>query len=281
MQSSQYSDMKIQDSKGHIYKAHKLVVCTQSDFFKNALKENTFKVRSPEPPPSPTPEDLTSAQESHTNLIHLPSDDPAAVRAMIQYMYTGAYGPSPVFFGDVAAMLLFHVNVHALADKYRVGDTAAVRRANKNANSNKCINDSLCFSLNVPAHKAQTLGQMACERLEHDLVELWPLASMVFPRVVRAVYENTREGDEMRKIVVRIAAKHTDALFLEDEEGSGEGSVSDSGGEEEAQGEGEGGGDEDGGEDQGEILNSFGRDLCAALAKERDSLLEQLVAHSV
>lgn len=198
---------------------------------------------------------------------------------MIQYMYTGAYGPSPVFFGDVAAMLLFHVNVHALADKYRVGDTAAVRRANKNANSNKYINDSLCFSMNVPAHKVQTLGQMACERLEHDLVELWPLASMVFHRVVKAVYENTREGDEMRKIVVRIAAKHTDALFLEDdEEGSDEGSsVSDSdgdGGEEEAQGEGEGGGDED----QGEILNSFGRDLCAALAKERDRLVEQLMA---
>lgn len=45
MQSSQYSDMKIKDSNGHIYNAHKLVVCTQSDFFKNALKENTYKVR--------------------------------------------------------------------------------------------------------------------------------------------------------------------------------------------------------------------------------------------
>ncbi|KAB2569422.1 hypothetical protein DBV05_g11895 [Lasiodiplodia theobromae] len=264
MQSSQYSDMKIKDSNGHIYKAHKLVVCTQSDFFKNALKENTFK-------------------ESHDNLVHLPTDDPAAVRAMIQYMYTGAYGPSPIFFGDVAAMLLFHVNVHALADKYRVGDTtaSAVRRANA-INSNKYSNNSLCFSLHVPAHKNQTLGQMACERLEHDLEELWPLASMVFPRVVKAVYESTREGDEMRKIVVRIAAKHTDALLLEEEEegGSDEGSessVSDDGGDE-AQGGGEGGGDEDGGEDEGELLNSFGRDICAALAKERDSLLAQLEA---
>lgn len=199
---------------------------------------------------------------------------------MIQYMYTGAYGPSPVFFGDVAAMLLFHVHVRALADKYRVGDTAAVRRATNANSSNKYShNNNLMFSLHVPAHKAQTLGQMACERLEHDLMELWPLASMVFPRVVRAVYENTREGDEMRKIVVRIAAKHTDALLLEDEEeeeeGSAEGSedsVSDDDGGEEAQGE-------DGqNEDDGEILNSFGRDLCAALAKERDSLLAQVAA---
>ncbi|KAK0609000.1 hypothetical protein DIS24_g12597, partial [Lasiodiplodia hormozganensis] len=253
MQSSQYSDMKIKDSNGHIYKAHKLVVCTQSDFFKNALKENTFK-------------------ESHDNLVHLPTDDPAAVRAMIQYMYTGAYGPSPIFFGDVAAMLLFHVNVHALADKYRVGDTAAVRKL-ANAKHANNANNSLCFSLHVPAHKNQTLGQMACERLEHDLEELWPLASMVFPRVVKAVYESTREGDEMRKIVVRIAAKHTDALLLGEEEGSAEGSE-DSVSDDEAQGEGEGGQDQDDGE--GELMNSFGRDLCAALAKERDRLLAQL-----
>ncbi|KAL1627767.1 hypothetical protein SLS54_002033 [Diplodia seriata] len=250
--------MQIKDRDGHVYNVHKIVVCSQSDFFANAFKENTFK-------------------ESKDNLIHLPDDDPAAVRAMLQFMYTGTYD-NPVFFGSVDAMLLLHLHVYLLADKYAVG-SALVPAAHNNPNN-------AVHAVYADVARKNTLAGMAATRLRDDLLALWPLVQPVFPRLVKAVYDATAAAggggshDMIRGDIAMVAAKHVGVFVGDDEdegEGKSEGGIEAAlragfvgGGVEEEDGEqGEGEGE---GEGEQDVLTAFARDLIRILARERDEL---------
>ncbi|KAL1646537.1 hypothetical protein SLS58_003123 [Diplodia intermedia] len=262
--TGRYSDMQIKDSNGHVYNVHKIVVCSQSDFFANAFKENTFK-------------------ESKDNLIHLPADDPAAVRAMLQFMYTGTYD-NPVFFGSVDAMLLLHLHVYLLADKYAVGSALAPA-----PNNNAAHHHPVTSAIYANVARKNTLAGMAATRLRDDLLALWPLVQPVFPQIVKAVYDATAGAgsgshDMIRGDVAMVAAKHVGAFVGDDEDEDGKsegggieaalragfvgGRVEEEDGE---QGEGEGEG-----EGEADVLGPFGRDLVRILARERDELKAKL-----
>ncbi|KAF4312012.1 hypothetical protein GTA08_BOTSDO12365 [Botryosphaeria dothidea] len=42
--TGEYSDMRLIDRNGKVYNVHKLVLCHQSPWFQNAMKEGRFKV---------------------------------------------------------------------------------------------------------------------------------------------------------------------------------------------------------------------------------------------
>ncbi|KAJ9413491.1 hypothetical protein QL093DRAFT_2594584 [Fusarium oxysporum] len=65
-----YSDLKITCCNKQ-YQVHKAIICPRSSFFRSAC-ENHF-------------------QESQSNVIDLPEDDPGAVDSMIYYIYNGYY----------------------------------------------------------------------------------------------------------------------------------------------------------------------------------------------
>lgn len=69
--TGQYSDLEVQ-CKGFSAKAHKAVVCTQSEWFVKAVAEGRFL-------------------EGTTNVIAINEDNPVAVQAMLQFLYTGDY----------------------------------------------------------------------------------------------------------------------------------------------------------------------------------------------
>ncbi|KAF1953421.1 hypothetical protein CC80DRAFT_477970 [Byssothecium circinans] len=72
LMAPEYSDLVIECGID-VHKVHRFVVCTQSSFFKAA-------VRFP-------------GEESNTGIIKLPEDDPAIIKLLIQYLYECDYPP--------------------------------------------------------------------------------------------------------------------------------------------------------------------------------------------
>ncbi|QDS69698.1 hypothetical protein FKW77_009751 [Venturia effusa] len=95
MDNDEYSDLTI-TSHGQSFNVHKVIVCNQSAFFRNACKKNAFK-------------------EGETGVIDLPDDDLVAVKAMVEFMYTSEY----VCTKDSPQYLL-HAKVACLAHKYNL-----------------------------------------------------------------------------------------------------------------------------------------------------------------
>ncbi|KAK8176892.1 hypothetical protein IWX90DRAFT_491129 [Phyllosticta citrichinensis] len=83
------------------YKVHKAIVCSQSEFFRLAIKpENGF-------------------QEATSNVITLHETDPAVVRAVIQYLYSGSY-ESAVDTEGAFEVLMLHAYTYAAGEMYRI-----------------------------------------------------------------------------------------------------------------------------------------------------------------
>ncbi|RDI83877.1 hypothetical protein Vi05172_g6279 [Venturia inaequalis] len=97
LDSGEYSDMSV-TCKQKVFKVHKAVVCTRSNFFRNAMKNGTFK-------------------ESETGNIDLSDDDPLAVEAVLRFVYQGSY--SSLAKGNKDAMIL-HARVYNLAEMYAI-----------------------------------------------------------------------------------------------------------------------------------------------------------------
>ncbi|KAK7432412.1 Kelch-like protein 10 [Neonectria magnoliae] len=68
--SEKFSDMTIL-CRGHEFKAHRAIVCTQSSFFDGAFS--------------------TSFKEAASKTIELPEDDPEVVKRFLEFLYTGSY----------------------------------------------------------------------------------------------------------------------------------------------------------------------------------------------
>ncbi|KAF1978712.1 hypothetical protein BU23DRAFT_563623 [Bimuria novae-zelandiae CBS 107.79] len=71
LKSGDYSDLTI-TCNGKLWKVHKALVCTQSDFFKAAVQ-------------------FGGKEETNQGIIDLPEDDPVVVGYMIQYLYGPNY----------------------------------------------------------------------------------------------------------------------------------------------------------------------------------------------
>ncbi|KAL1627766.1 hypothetical protein SLS54_002032 [Diplodia seriata] len=157
--NGEYSDMTISDSDGRSYQVHKNVVCWQSPFFANAMKDGRFK-------------------ESFEKRIDLFEDKPAAIRAMLEYMYGGDYDEgarnSEV---EMPQWLQLHVDVYVIADKYQVNHNG--------------------------------LAALACKRIDDLFSAHWMVMMEDFPALMDEIYTRTRDKDHLlRPLVVNIAARH-------------------------------------------------------------------------
>ncbi|KAK7515416.1 hypothetical protein IWZ03DRAFT_415446 [Phyllosticta citriasiana] len=100
LESGLFSDFRIRCHDGTVYNVHKNILCTQSQFFKNAL--------------NPTSNFL----EAQSNTVKLENDDPGTVKALIEYFYCSTY--MEAIEGLPSELLLFHNQVYAIGNKYRV-----------------------------------------------------------------------------------------------------------------------------------------------------------------
>ncbi|KAF1953420.1 hypothetical protein CC80DRAFT_420445, partial [Byssothecium circinans] len=71
--SGLYSDLQIKCGND-MYKVHRSIVCPQSDFFAGAMR-------------------FTIGKESEDRMIDLSEDDPAAIKALVQFLYEADYEP--------------------------------------------------------------------------------------------------------------------------------------------------------------------------------------------
>ncbi|KAF2802155.1 uncharacterized protein BDZ99DRAFT_353924, partial [Mytilinidion resinicola] len=92
--NGEYSDLKI-ICNGATYKVHRLILCSQINFFERACKGSW-----------------------RASAIDLSHDDSYAVGAMIRYAYRDHYGPAENL--DPEEQVLRHVHVHAIAAKYNI-----------------------------------------------------------------------------------------------------------------------------------------------------------------
>ncbi|KAF2433593.1 POZ domain-containing protein [Tothia fuscella] len=95
--NGQYSDLTIKCGDKN-FQGHKVVVCSQSEFFNNACKGG-FK-------------------ESDTNIIDCSNDDQKLLGTLLRFLYTLKYAVPDVLDGLIP--LEYHVKLHALADFYQV-----------------------------------------------------------------------------------------------------------------------------------------------------------------
>lgn len=70
-------------------KVHKAVVCTQCPYFANAVKDGRWLVSCL--PGQRLSYLLTTSQEGQTGVISLPSENHAAVKALVEYLYKAEY----------------------------------------------------------------------------------------------------------------------------------------------------------------------------------------------
>ncbi|KAF2431361.1 hypothetical protein EJ08DRAFT_184804 [Tothia fuscella] len=75
------------------FKIHKAIVCTQSEFFVNAFKQQAFK-------------------EGETVIITMNEDDPDIIAAALEFLYTSKYSLP----ADDRSTMLFHLAIYEIAD---------------------------------------------------------------------------------------------------------------------------------------------------------------------
>ncbi|OAP59879.1 hypothetical protein AYL99_04881 [Fonsecaea erecta] len=156
--SPKFSDFTIKVDERE-FKVHKIVIYGQSEYF-NRLFNSDWK-------------------EALDNKIELKEDDPGAVEAMLRFMYENEYDSGEHSWGRISPML-FHVRVHAVADKYGV---AALKKLSK-------------------------------QKFDHATSVCWDMDD--FPHVVADVYDNTLGCEELRDTVARASHEHIEALLIKD-----------------------------------------------------------------
>ncbi|KAF4541461.1 Btb poz domain protein [Lasiodiplodia theobromae] len=98
--TGKYSDMRLVAGDGTIYHVHKVVLCHQSKFFENAMKEGRFR-------------------EGYENMIHLEDKDSQTVYTMLRYLYYHNFR-FPSSCKTATDYIVFAINLYALGDEYHI-----------------------------------------------------------------------------------------------------------------------------------------------------------------
>ncbi|KAE9984460.1 hypothetical protein EG328_008759 [Venturia inaequalis] len=164
--SGDFSDLTI-TCQGTIFNVHKSVVCFQSRFFRNAVKEGAFK--------------------GETGVVDLPDDNPDAVKAMLQFVYSRAYGrEDPLCNIDMP----LHARTYCLAQRL-----------------------SLDYLMKYAAGRLE-----AILHTQHSGLQPQPQPEM-WAATVREIYANTAEDDRIRDVIITAALRNLSHL-LEEKDGA-------------------------------------------------------------
>ncbi|KAK8234643.1 hypothetical protein HDK77DRAFT_379835 [Phyllosticta capitalensis] len=157
LQTGLHSDLKVRDKNGHEWNVHKVVVAKFCNFFENALKG--------------------PCKESVTNVVEMTDDDPAALKALIEFLYVEDYDIMTATDNDI--VLEFHLQVYIIATIYEV----------------------------------QSLRLMAFARFVRLLMtKTCPAPSLV--SLLATAYANTRDSDKLlRPFVARLSIVHMAGLL--------------------------------------------------------------------
>lgn len=128
--SGAFSDLVVV-CNGVEYKVHKLVLCSQSDFFNKACGPN-FKVSRLQPRLLHVACKHTDCQkEGVDGKINLIDDDPLAVDAMLHYLYHFDYEEySEPRQPNNAAAMMFSIRVYNIANKYLINPLKQIATKN-------------------------------------------------------------------------------------------------------------------------------------------------------
>lgn len=179
--SSEYSDLLIRCNNGDEHKVHRVILCSQSEFFRRACNPKTgFKVhikyekkRRDSRNNSPTMSS-PSPQEALTGVIELRHDDPDTVRSMLEFCYTFTYTCRKS--DPPEDRMVFHVHMYAVGEIY-----------------------------DIPG-----LKKLAVQNFEKEVNHSFPR----FPAAVRAIYETTPQSDRgLRDVVLRVCAANAKELM--------------------------------------------------------------------
>ena len=126
--NADFSDVTIKFG-GKEIKAHRMVLCAKSEYFKKALGPSSpFKVYSKISRPWAIGLWLKQYQESKEGVLELHDDDPQALERMLRYLYRAKYPK-----GSAGHEWEPHMNLVVVADKYAVAQlkTTAFDRVKK------------------------------------------------------------------------------------------------------------------------------------------------------
>lgn len=187
--ADRYCDLTI-TCGGQSWKVHRNVICTQSTFFLKAF-EGGFKVGYYLSAPSKAA-DTERSKEGVTGTIDLKEDDPETIGMMVHWFYKGDYvaHPKNIYVTHhanttlVVIVLIAHLNIHAIADKYDIG-------------------------LLKELAKAKFFDVLKEHRYRED--DYW--IKHCFPKIVVGVYDSTTESDrELRHYILAITKDIWDYL---------------------------------------------------------------------
>jgi speckle-type POZ protein len=166
----------------HEFKIHKLILATSSNFFAKAFNGD-WKVSQPCPISPASDATNLENKESEDGVVDLSDNDPAAIEAMLEFMYTYDY-EQPI---DNTRPAVFHARMYKLADRYDVPELRKLARKK--------------FK--------QSLRALCRDKKDEDYTS--------FLLAVAEVYENAPPNDKcLRKIVGKIASQHTETLMDDD-----------------------------------------------------------------
>lgn len=190
-QSEEYSDFTIACG-AKIFKVHKAVICTQSNYFKAACKPEFQASRNNELVGLHAYQ--SSIQEGSTGTIKLKEDDETRVEAMIEFLYTQSYTNAEGkpdkqcghdeshthTFSDIECILWpfgLSIDMYVLADKYDI----------------------------------VSLRQYACSRLEY-LLQRSPTSSSWEEEmsVLEHAYQHSRPDEGLRQVVINYIVSKTE-----------------------------------------------------------------------
>ncbi|KAE9964439.1 hypothetical protein BLS_008371 [Venturia inaequalis] len=153
LDSGDHSDLTIK-CNDRDFKVHRMVLCPQSPFFAKAVKKHAF-------------------EEGQTGVISMNHDDPDAIEAMLQFLYTGDYNTENLTMQN-------HLKIYELADKVDVSALKTLCEDKFNA---------------MARNNWKDLSFPGCMKTAYDITPPGP------------------SGENLRSIVVKIASENVKQLF--------------------------------------------------------------------
>ncbi|KAH7139567.1 hypothetical protein B0J11DRAFT_589460 [Dendryphion nanum] len=207
LQSGNYSDLTITCGQD-IYKAHKVIICSRTAFFANAIR--------------------FPGKESKEATIDLPEDEPATIKLLMQYMYEGEYHPFHVETSKPSdkTILQKQTAAHSCRDQnfccenygnIRVCDhhfCGVQYRPKFNGTASQLLVHSKMYEIGE-RYDVQGLKELAKEKFRIACDEFWNTSD--FPEAAYHAFSSTVADDKgLRTIVCQILANHMELINKEE-----------------------------------------------------------------